>query len=438
MKKTDVVVIGAGSTGVACAYYLKAYAPALQVVLIDSHAPLSYTSAHSGENYRNWWPHPTMKQYIDRSLDLVEQLEQHTGQSLRQNSRGYVLCTAEPQPHTLLQNLKSTFNESLRQHQSEHSCQSQHHDGVDVFYGRAIESLYPRLAHQAGALVHIRRGGALDTQLMASVMLEQFKAQQGVRLQGTVTDMVHHNGFSLQVAQGSESVTVRSQYVVNAAGPCASEVSDLLGVSLPLENVLQQKVSFEDTLGVIPRDLPFTIDIDDITLDWTAEEHAALAQDADMQRFTVPMAGAIHCRPEGSGKWVKLGWAYNQTPGAAVREPVLDAEFPEIVIRGASRLHPGLSKYIGAFPGGSVHYGGYYTMTKENWPLIGETGIPGYLIAAGLSGFGSMAACATGELIGLLVAERVLPAYAADLSLARYDHPALLQELAALNDKGLL
>ncbi|MEM7256591.1 MAG: FAD-dependent oxidoreductase [Pseudomonadota bacterium] len=298
--------------------------------------------------------------------------------------------------------------------------------------------MYPSFAHHAASVVHIRRGGALDTQLIASVMLDQFKALGGTRLQGQVTGVTYGNNFAVQLQANGQAQTINCQHVVTAAGPCAAQLSRMLRVALPLENVLQQKVSFEDTLGVIPRELPFTIDIDDISLDWSAEEKLLLSQDAAMKRFTKPMPGAIHCRPEGTGKWVKLGWAYNTSRTTAVRDPELDAEFPEIVVRGASRLHPGLKNYIGAFPAGSVHYGGYYTMTPENWPLIGETEIPGYLIAAGLSGFGSMAACATGELIASLVTGRPVASYATDLSLQRYANPALLQELANLNDKGLL
>ena len=43
------------------------------------------------------------------------------------------------------------------------------------------------------------------------------------------------------------------------------------------------------------------------------------------------------------------------------------------------------------------HYGGYYTMTDENWPLIGPMGTDGAYIVGALSGFGSMSACAAGQ-----------------------------------------
>ena len=67
----DIAVIGAGSIGIAVAYYLKQLRPTLSVALIDERQPMSLTSAASGENYRNWWPHPVMKQFMDHSIALL-------------------------------------------------------------------------------------------------------------------------------------------------------------------------------------------------------------------------------------------------------------------------------------------------------------------------------------------------------------------------------
>jgi len=152
------------------------------------------------------------------------------------------------------------------------------------------------------------------------------------------------------------------------------------------------------------------------------------------------MPGSIHCRPEGpkSGSWVKLGWALNQTAGEPSRKPTLDPVFPEIALRGASCLQPRLARYLNGFPGGVSHYGGFYTMTEENWPLIGKTDIDGYFLATAMSGFGSMAALATGELLSNQILGKESPDWFDDLGLARYEKPGLMDEIHTLNDKGLL
>jgi glycine/D-amino acid oxidase-like deaminating enzyme len=83
------------------------------------------------------------------------------------------------------------------------------------------------------------------------------------------------------------------------------------------------------------------------------------------------------------------------------------------------------------------HYGGYYTMTEENWPLIGPMQAPGAFIAGALSGYGSMAACATGAICAAWVAGRPIPAYARSFTRDRHSDTALMAELARLG-KGTL
>ena len=84
------------------------------------------------------------------------------------------------------------------------------------------------------------------------------------------------------------------------------------------------------------------------------------------------------------------------------------------------------------------HYGGYYTMTPENWPLIGPMGTPGAFVAGALSGFGTMAACATGALCAAWVCGAALPGYARVLSPARRGDAGLMVGLLAAGSRGVL
>lgn len=110
-----------------------------------------------------------------------------------------------------------------------------------------------------------------------------------------------------------------------------------------------------------------------------------------------------------------------------------DPNFPEVVIRGAARLNPNLIPYIENLPKGLVHYGGYYTMTKENWPLVGPLDQKGAFVAGALSGFGSMASCAAGSLCADWVCGGELPQYANALALNRYEDPALQSQMSQTN-----
>jgi hypothetical protein len=50
----------------------------------------------------------------------------------------------------------------------------------------------------------------------------------------------------------------------------------MMGGDLPMANVFQQKVAFDDPLRVIPRHAPFTIFEDSQTLPWREDERELL------------------------------------------------------------------------------------------------------------------------------------------------------------------
>jgi len=164
-----------------------------------------------------------------------------------------------------------------------------------------------------------------------------------------------------------------------------------------------------------------------------------LQDDPSVRWLIEEMPGSIHCRPDGGegGSWVKLGWAFNELAAEPTWDQPINDNFPEIVLRGAARLNPALRQYYGKLPRNRRHYGGWYSMTEENWPLVGPMGIEGAYMNCAPSGFGTMTACAGGELCAAWIADGPKPDYADIMSLARYDDAALMAELAALN-KGVL
>lgn len=95
-----------------------------------------------------------------------------------------------------------------------------------------------------------------------------------------------------------------------------------------------------------------------------------------------------------------------------------------------------MKAYYGKLPRQMHHYGGYYTRTEDNWPLIGPMGPDGTFMATALSGHGTMGACATGELAAAWIAGAVLPDYARAFSLERFQPQSGLVPIT--DDAGLL
>ena len=457
-QKTDVAIIGAGIAGISVAYYL-CQSPAISSVkLIDVGQDMAFTSAQSGENYRNWWPHQTMTQFTDDSIDLMEKIARDSDNRLHMTRRGYVLATRTTNADELIDNLYQGYGQSdrdraerlIRVHRPGANIGYQPAlvagweaapEGVDVLQGRdLIRKTFPYYDSTVTTLLHIRRAGDISGQQMGQYMLEQAKEQGLQRLSGRVIAIEKAQNFILTIDDNAHTQTLHAEQIVNASGPFISEIAAMLGIKLPINNILQQKIVFADSKRAIQRNMPFSIDLDAQMIDWNEEEYALLVEDEELSWLSKTMPGGIHCRPDGgdNGHWIKLGWAYNSTPAQADWNPELDEHFPEIVLRGAARLSPSLKAYYDHLPSRLSHYGGYYTMTEENWPLIGSTGVIGAYVVSALSGFGTMAACGAGALCAAMITGASLPDYANDLGLARYDNPTLMAQLSSLSSRGVL
>jgi glycine/D-amino acid oxidase-like deaminating enzyme len=450
----DVVVVGAGNVGIAAAYYLVHHHGVRDVVLIDARDPMSLTSAQSGENYRNWWPHPLMTAFTNDSIDLLEKIAAATGNRINMTRRGYALVTRRSNPTDLIEELYRGYGTDadhlIRIHDRPDVMTYQPAvsaawdaapGGVDVLCEPAvIRQTFPGYAPDVRTVLHIRRAGSISGQQLGQFMLEAIRTAGGRLLRGEVVAIEDTAPFMLAVDTSDGRVGLRAARLVNAAGPFLGDIAAMLGEDMPVSFVYQQKIAFEDRAGAIARTMPFTIDLDGQALSWSDEERAILAEDAATARLLAPMPGGIHCRPDGaeSGTWIKLGWAFNDRAGDPHGRDPMDPQFPDIVLRAASRLHPTLKPYIGRLPRGARHYGGYYAMTRENWPLIGPMRTPGAFVAGALSGFGTMAACRTGAIAAAWVAGGNLPGYARALSSARYADGALMAELSALSSRGVL
>ena len=453
----DILIVGTGIAGIATAYYLCAEYHKSSVLLVDSRAPMSFTSAQSGDNYRNWWPHPTMVAFTDESIALMERLAGESDNVFNLNRRGYALATRSRNASHLIEDLYAGYGahrEQIRIHDGKSTVSylpptsaqwRAAPDGVDVLADRSIiRRTFPSFCDEVRHVVHVRRAGDFDGRQLGQYMLEKIRDAGGTRRTTEVTGIETDRGFVVRVSDADGVATIRADVVVNAAGPFAGEVAGMLGVDLPVSNVYQQKIAFDDTIRAIPRDLPFSIDLDEVELGWTEEEREFLANDPETAWLAETLIGGAHCRPDGGdhGTRVKLGWAFNRGPDNPqqdlANEPRMHPQFPELVVRAASRLNPSLGAYLVEFPTRFSHYGGYYTMTAENWPLIGPLGVDGAFITGALSGFGSMAACAAGRTCAAWIAGGELPHYADQLSPRRYGDDALMADITAATSKGLL
>ncbi|HZF13910.1 MAG TPA: FAD-binding oxidoreductase [Thermoanaerobaculia bacterium] len=461
MSTADVVICGAGIAGISAAYHLAVRRGVREVVIVDDQPPLSVTSDKSTECYRNWWPGPgdTMVRFMNRSIDLLEELAGESDNRFVMNRNGYVYLTADPAKAAELETLGREISQlgagELRVHRAgergrpaDPPYPEDRFDELDRSLGGAdlvldrdrILERFPFLPGDVVAMLHPRRCGWLSAQQLGMYLLERAR-EHGVRLvQGRIAEVLVQGGRieGVRVEGGPEAGTIATRTFVNAAGPLAAEIGQKSGVDLPLFNELHGKVMFDDYLGLVPRDLPLMIWSDPVTLAWSDEERAELARDPELAWLLDPMPAGVHFRPEGGkgSRSLLLLWTYHLEPAEPVFPPSFDPFYPEVVLRGLVRMVPALAQYLSRMRRPYVD-GGYYCKTRENRPLIGPTPVPGNHLLCGLSGFGIMASQAAAELLAAHVTGETLPDDASEFLLSRYEDPAYLASLARFSSGQL-
>lgn len=448
--KADVVICGAGISGVAAAHFLSK-AGMQNILLLDERPPLSFTSDRSTECYRNWWPDAEMLALMNCSIDLMEALADESGNVFRMNRRGYLYVTADGDKIPDLENASGAISSLGAGPLRVHFSTSANYDpspsegfhgqptGADLLIGSdLIQRYFPYLTERAVAALHVRRAGWLSAQQLGMYLLETGR-RRGVRFESarvTGVDVANGRVNGVRLRSGER---VDSPIFINAAGPYLREVGKLLGMDLPVYTELHLKAAIRDPLGVVGRDAPLLIWNDAQSLPWENEERQSLAEDGETRWLTQPFPPGVHTRPEGGdeSQMILMLWEYQTKVVEPVWPPIMDELYPEVALRGLAAMLPRMKEYFSRMPRPQLD-GGYYTRTRENRPLVGPMGMDGAYVIGALSGYGIMSACGVADLLAAHVTDAELPWYAPALGLARYDDPAYQKKLENWRDSGQL
>jgi glycine/D-amino acid oxidase-like deaminating enzyme len=448
-----IVICGAGIAGVAAAYQLAVVHGVGNVTLVEPGNPLSLTSDKSTEAYRNWWPGPdrAMTAFMDRSIDLIEEIARATDNRINLNRRGYVFATADANQVDFLQSMAHSAEMRgggpARLHATASGAYTPSPErgfdfaltGADVITDKSlIRRHFPYLAPDTVALAHARRAGWLSAQQLGAVMLEAARERGARLLRASVVGVdAGVRVRAVQVEREGERQSLEATHVVLAAGPMQQEMAQLVGVDLPIYAEHHHKVSFADTRSALPREAPMLIWIDPQRLPWSEDERAALAEDEDAKWLLEEFPAGVHGRPDGAHSTLILFNYHGGTVEPMFPMPEPPEHYAEIALRGMSTMVPALQAY-GGKPSRAYVDGGYYIRTRENRPLIGPMPVEGAYVSCAYSGFGVMASCAGGELIARHVTGGKLPDYAPAFRLDRYHDPDYAALLDRWGDDGQL
>ncbi|MBN2548641.1 MAG: FAD-binding oxidoreductase [Anaerolineales bacterium] len=449
----EVVICGAGIAGVSAAYFLAARQGVQRVILVDELPPLSLTSDHSTECYRNWWPDEAMVALLSRSIDLLEELAEISNNVFHLNRRGYLYCTAEAAKIPTIQQSAEAISRlgagPLRIQRGLPSeppyipAQAEGYrqglSGADLLLDPAlIQQNFPGLSGSIVAALHVRRAGWFSAQQLGMYFLEQARLHGASFVSGRVVE-VEKRKQRVQAVLLADGRRIETNCLVLAAGPYLPEAARMLGIDLPVYNELHLKAAINDPLGVVLRRSPLLIWTDPQELDWSEEERQAIAEDPQLTWLLQTLPSGVHTRPEGGSgsQMILMLWEYHNARVEVEFPLPTDPQYPEIALRGLSRMVPGFRGYYGKFARPRID-GGYYTRTRENRPLVGRLPVEGAYVIGALSGFGMMACCGAAELLAAYVAHGALPDYAPAFALERYQDPGYQKRLENWGESGQL
>lgn len=446
MTSAPVLVCGAGIAGVSTAYELAARRGIRGIVLVDQGPPLGLTSAVGTEAYRDFWPGPddTMIRFVGRSIDLLEELVEASGDAFRMTRRGYAFLTAEASRLARLEEAAARMDElgagPVRRHPgsepwrlAELAAVDRNLRGVDlVLDGDAVRRAFPFVAPGVRGLLHARRCGWLDARALGRWLLVEAE-RRGVTVRRDRVVGFELSGGRVVAARLEAGGRVATGAVVLAAGPLLRETGAMLGLDLPVTNELHGKLALPDPLDVVPRDAPMLLWMDPVRLAWSEPERSELAADPAGRPLLDTLPPGVHVRPRDRDgeRTILVIWTREPRVEPPRWPPRFDAREGEVLLRALTAMIPGLAAYHGQAHRGVID-GGYYCKTRENRPLIGPLPVAGAFVIGALSGFGVMASQAAAELVAAHVTGANLPSYAAEFLPERYASAAYRARLPEL------
>ncbi len=337
-RTADAVVIGGGIVGVATAFWLSK--AGLNTILVEMRDGLStLTTAASIESFRAQFTEPAMAALAKESIEVWENFAEVigiAGYSINLRHGGYLFISDD----------ENKFEEIKK------TVEGYHAVGVsdsEFWTGEEVRNHYPWAspAIVAGAF------RAKDGWFSAHEATQGFaKGSQQAQffLETEARDILTDDRGVRAVVTDKGTISTRT--VVNAAGPFAIKIAEMVGVKLPVFQVRRQRV-FVAPHPKIPQDAPLTINIDNDS----------------------------YWRPETGG--ALMGWHDPDEPKSEpMKKPTGDYAFPAYTLDKVGRLTPFWNEISGDFKKSDlIVHAGQYVHAPDDQPILGPVeAVPGLFL----------------------------------------------------------
>jgi sarcosine oxidase subunit beta len=353
-EKHDVVIIGAGVIGCSLAHYLCQRGISNIAIIEKEHFPGTGSTSKAFAGIRAQFTTEANISMSLLSMKLLDEMDEDMASQSGYLKAGYLFVTAEKSHFEQLQR-NVRFQQQLgvavqplsREEIAERFRFFKTDDIVGGSFGSRDGFIDPGGLTNAFYSRLLKSGAKFLSDTLATGLLKFDK-----KIVGVVTD------------RGE----IRADIVVNAAGAHAGTIAEYAGVEVPVQPI-RSNIAVSGPTPELPRIIPMIVDID---------------------------AGLL-IRREGEG----IGYAWtnpDEPPGFNSR---FDADFIELIAPKIERRFPNL---IDAGINFSKCWAGLYPETPDHHAILGESGVPGFLLAAGFGGHGIMHGPAAGKAMSELIA----------------------------------
>jgi sarcosine oxidase, subunit beta len=373
-RRAEVVIIGGGVTGASIAFHL-ASSGVRDVLVLERRSLASGGTGRSVGIVRQLYPTEATSRMVVRSLAVFQRFADAVG-----GDAGYVGCGA-------LIGVSGSMRSKL-----EATVTRQRAVGVraEVLDPRDLTRLEPRIDPASiGAVVYEPDSGYGDPTAVTNGYADAarrrgVRIEQGVEVVGIRTAGDRVVGVDIAGGDG-----IDAPVVVNAAGLWSPLVARLAGVELPI-------IIGRHPVFVVERDAGF------------GRPHLVY----------LDLAGGSYARPETGGLTLTGSLTDDETQHPMEPETlgadVTLAEATEVLERTA-RAMPRLAdaRYRRGWAGA-------FDITPDWMPILDESPVRGFWIAAGMSGHGFKLSPAVGEMMAALIIGATPPVDAAPFALSRF------------------
>lgn len=337
----DVVVVGGGIVGVATAFWLSK--AGLDTVLVEMREGLStLTTPLSIESFRAQMTEKAMADLVLPSIRIFEEFADVVGlpgHNIALKHQGYLFVSDDA-------SMAEKLKQAVGVHHSFGVTGSEFLDAAD------IQRRFPYISERMVCGTFHQNDGWLSTHEATQGFAKGSKAKFLLQTKVIGIDTDANGVCAVRTDRG----TISTRNVVNAAGPFAQNIAQMVGVKLPIDAVRRQKVHVAPK-PQIPREAPLCIDIGQETY-WRPEHGGAL-----------------------------MAWVDPDEPVTAspVEDVPTDWDYAAVLLDKITGLSPFWADVAENLSSSDLHTSaGYYMYTPDDQPLIGPVAqVPGFHLNCG-------------------------------------------------------